>query len=379
LGTFYRLLATSLVAAGHRVRVVGIYPAAWEGSEREEIEGVEVWRLREPALPAGWLLGRFRLFRQISAWSRKREIDLVEVPDWQGLAAGWPSLRVPVIVRLNSSSTYLSAELGRSGSRITRWLEQQSLRRADFWCSSSRYLAERTRTLFGLSAEADAILFNPIDASTLPPGNARSGSDVVFTGTLSVSKGIVVLVRAWPRVRAEFPSARLHVFGRDGGVPGGGSMQAHLEALLGQGLRDSVEFHGLAPRSEVMGWLERARVAVFPSFAEGFAMAPLESMSRGCPTVYTSRCSGPEVIEDGRDGILVDPDDVDAVATAIIRVLTDDALAQALGRGGRARVEKDFSIKTMIQKNEQFLAGCLAGFRSRSLSTGLASEKSTLS
>ena len=379
LGTFYRLLASSLAAAGHHVRVVGIYPASWEGLREEETERVKVSRLREPAFPGGWLLARYQLYRRIAAWSRDGKIDLVEVPDWQGLAAGWPRLRIPVIVRLNSSATYVSAELGRPVSRITRRLEEKSIRRADFWCSSSQYLADKTQALFGLDRQLDAILFNPIDVPKSVPVTMRAGSDVVFAGTLSASKGIVALVRAWPRVKADVPSARLHLFGRDGGAPGGGSMRTFLESLLGAGLRESVLFHGLMPRGEVMAWLERARVSVFPSFVEGFAMAPLESMSRGCPTIYTSRCSGPEVIEDGTDGILVDPEEVDALATAIVRVLKDDALAERLGRAGRARVERDFAVETIIQKNEQFLATCVARFRSRALPAGAVFEKSPLS
>ena len=63
------------------------------------------------------------------------------------------------------------------------------------------------------------------------------------------------------------------------------------------------------PLGALVEEFQRARVIVLPSYAEGFSLTPLHAMAAGCPTVYTSRGSGPEVIEDGRDGLLIDPDD----------------------------------------------------------------------
>jgi len=123
IGTMTRLLARGFVARGHQVRVVGIYPRTSDlplGSYDDD--GIRVWRLRETAVPKiGWMLSRVKLYRQVRAWSRRGEIDLVEVPDYQGWAARWPSLSVPVIVRLNGSSTYNSTQ---TGGRVSRQVPQ---------------------------------------------------------------------------------------------------------------------------------------------------------------------------------------------------------------------------------------------------------------
>ncbi len=66
---------------------------------------------------------------------------------------------------------------------------------------------------------------------------------------------------------------------------------------------------------------------MFPSYAEAFALAPLEAMAAGCPTVYSQRGSGPELIENNRDGLLVEPDQPGEIAETIIRVLEDNNLA----------------------------------------------------
>jgi glycosyltransferase involved in cell wall biosynthesis len=101
---------------------------------------------------------------------------------------------------------------------------------------------------------------------------------------------------------------------------------------------------------------------VFPSYAEAFAMAPLEAMACGCPTVYTRRGSGPELAEDGREVLLIDPDDPDEVARAIIRLLVDDVFASQLGAAGQALVGRRYSLEAIIRENETFFDEVVRSF-----------------
>ncbi len=241
-----------------------------------------------------------------------------------------------------------------------------AVRRADYWCSVSRYTAEKTQQLFRLKARPIAILYNPIDriAGSFP--TARSTKTVVFSGRLQALKGVVSLIKAWPRVLKNSKDAELHVFGRDCPAADGSSMQSFLLSCLDHQSEASVQFHGHVPRARLYQALEEARLAVFPSFAEGFAIAPLEAMACGCPTIYTRRGSGPELIEPGRDGLLIDPDQPDEISDAILRLLTDDELAAQLGQAGQRRVQESFSLPSLLAENEQFYASCLSHFRRRS-------------
>ncbi len=366
IGSFTQVLARALVRAGHRVRVIGSYPRGYPAGAYEQDQGVQVWRLPEPTFRSGWVLGRYQLFRVIAGWARKREIDLVEVPDWGGAAAGWPRLPVPVVARLNGSATYFAAELARPIRRITSWLERASLRRAHAWCSVSHYTADRTRALFKMPTPPGAILPNPVD---LPQENGRaprSPDRVVFTGTLTEKKGVVSLVRAWPQVVARYPGAELLVFGKDTVTENGGSMTTYLRAQLGNAVEGSVRFHGHVTRQVLFDALRGASVAVFPSYSEAFAMAPLEALAHGCPTIHTRRGPGPEVVRDGVDGLLIDPDSPAEIADAIVRVLGDSALARRLGEAGRERVRGNFSIDAVLPLNEGFYHKCLETFRSPS-------------
>jgi glycosyltransferase involved in cell wall biosynthesis len=366
IGTMTQLLARALVRRGAAVRVIGIYPPDYPADDLSDDLGVQVVRIRERRHPLGWVIARARLARIVARWARRREVDLVEIPDWRGWAAGWPPLPVPVVARLNGSATYFAAERGISASRLTRGLERSSLRRADFVCSASQYTADRTRQVLSLSENQPAIpvLHNPVEVHDRP-SYARKGQRVVFTGTLTEKKGVIPLVRAWLHVAAKAPAAELHLFGKDGGTREGGSMEARLRGMLPESTRRSVRFHGHVPRDHLLRVLATARVAVFPSYAEAFALAPLEAMACGCPTISSSRGSGPELIRDGVDGLLVDPDQPDEIAAAILRMLCQDELAEALGAAGRRRVVEEFSIEAMVDRNEAFYGQCMAAFGSR--------------
>jgi glycosyltransferase involved in cell wall biosynthesis len=359
------MLARGIRASGHQVRVIGVCHPDYAGRTHEFDDGVEVWRQHEPRVRGGWVAARWRLFSTVSAWCRKGEVDLVELPDWQGIGAGWPALPVPLVLRLHGSETYFAVETGRRPKRLARFLEAMALDRADFVCSVSRYTATRTREIFGLRRDIDAVLLNPIQVPAPAPGAVRTRHEVVFTGTLTAKKGVLSLVEAWPLVRARCPDAHLHLFGRDGVSAGGGSMRAFLEARLPAADRPSVTFHAHTDRETLFAYLRRARVAVFPSYAEAFPIAPLEAMACRCPTIASVRGAGRELLEHGREGLLVEPGDPPVIASAIASVLSNDELAAALGEKGWLRVSAAFSLERLRERNLAFYQDCLDRFANR--------------
>ena len=100
--------------------------------------------------------------------------------------------------------------------------------------------------------------------------------------------------------------------------------------------------------------LAEAAVAVFPSYAETFAMAPLEAMACGCPTIYSRNGSGPELMEDARHGLLVEPKRPKEIAAAIVRLLKDRAFARGLGEAGQQRASSLFSMENLLPENVAF-------------------------
>ena len=362
IGSYIQTLGRALVRSGDRVRVAGIYPSQESALEYEEDQGVEVWRFRSPKGRLGWIAARYRLFRTLARWAERGEIDLIEVPDWEGHAALWPRLPVPVVVRLHGSSAYFSAEMEYRQNPRSFWLEARSFHRADNWCSVSAYTAAKTGTLFGRRPEPAAVLYCPVELSGASRPTERDPHSVVFAGSLTRKKGIIQLIRAWPQVLAAAPQARLDIYGKDARTDDGHPMQQFLESLLDGAAASSVAFHGHVRTEQLRDIYRACQVGVFPSYSEAFSLAPVEAMAEGCPVVYSTRHSGPELIDDEANGLLVDPDDVDSLARSILRLLAADPLAGRIGEAGRAHVRRLFSADRMREKNRGFYAQCMQDF-----------------
>jgi glycosyltransferase involved in cell wall biosynthesis len=363
-GTFTQVTARALVKAGHHVRVVGLYDGRIDAAGHEDDQGVSVWRLRVPQYRGGWVAGRFELYRLVKNWIRDGAVDLVDAPDHEGPFFAWPRLGAPLVLRAGGSYSYFLHELGKPIPLKTFQVERLSYARADAWIAKSEYIGAATKRLFHLTKGPHATLYNPVDApaSTLP-FESRSTTNVVFTGTLTAKKGVISLIDAWPSVRARVSCAELHIFGKDGISPERTSMKEYLHARLPHDAQGSVHFHGHVSRTRIAAALASARAAVFPSYAEGFAWAPLEAMAAGCPTIYTQAGSGPELITDGQDGLLVDPGDPATIAHALCRLLEDSDTAQRLGEAGRRRILDKFSLDQLLPANERFYRNVITSFR----------------
>jgi len=363
IGTMTQVIGRALVQEGHEVRVAGVYANEYPAPDHEIDHGVEVFRIRGSRQRFTWIAARHRLFRKIATWVKEGHVDIIEVPDFEGWAAGWKALPVPVVARLNGSLTYFASELGTRVRKTAYWIEAASLRRADFWSSVCHYTADQTKRLFHLKQEPAAILYNPVECSYQPRIRQPEGlNQVIFSGTLTAKKGIISLVKAWPAVNAACPWAELHVYGKDGRSADGGSMREHLISILPKEIAGSVTFHGHVSREQLTSAYRAAGAAVFPSYVEAFAIAPLEAMACGCPTIYSTRGSGPEALEHGKEGLLVDPDRSQEIASAIIRLLSNRNWAENLGEAGRRRIAKSFSIRSLVQQNIHFYQTCLEQF-----------------
>ena len=134
-------------------------------------------------------------------------------------------------------------------------------------------------------------------------------------------------------------------------IVGDGPERARL-ASLAQDLNvaDRATFAGR--QDNVPEWLAALDIFVLTSDWEGMPNAVLEAMAAGLPVVATAVGGTPEVVVDGVTGLLVPPRDPDALARAIVRLLRDPQLRQDMGRAGRERVERHFSVYKMVRATE---------------------------
>lgn len=363
IGTMVQLFARELARRGHQVRVVGVYPKSYPAPDSENDQGVQVFRLRAPSMRFSWIGMRWKLFHQICDWALSGEIDLIEVPDYGGWCAFWGDLPIPVIMRCNGSSTYFAAILNRELDRITALLDYSSFYRADYRIAVSAYTAKIFNKIYELDKRYIHVIYNPAEIIMKKSTIVRDPLKVVFFGTMTEKKGIISLVIAWAKVRIESPEAELHVFGKDTILPSGEKMSEMLMRQYGATESNNVFMHGAVDRSQLISEvLPQAGVVILPSFAEAFSLAALEAMTCECPTIYSRSTSGEELIDDGRDGLLISPESPDEIAEAIIKLLNDKELAARLGLAGRLKAESQFSVSKILDQVEQHYSDCVQQF-----------------
>ncbi|MDQ3161335.1 MAG: glycosyltransferase family 4 protein [Actinomycetota bacterium] len=172
-------------------------------------------------------------------------------------------------------------------------------------------------------------------------GIARESPLLLAAGRLIDQKDHATLLRAFALIRERHPQARLAILGA-------GPLEAATRArALALGLDDAVLLPG---RLDTRDWLERADVFVHTSRWEGFGIVLLEAMLAALPIVATQVSAVPEVVEDGRTGILVDAGDAPGLAGALDRLLSDPEGARRLGDAGLIRARSQFSVARMTER-----------------------------
>jgi len=180
-----------------------------------------------------------------------------------------------------------------------------------------------------------------------------SGSEprLVCVGRLIPIKGHLVLLRALAQARARVPEISLDVAGRGPLAP---ALQAYAREL---GVEDAVRFLGFV--SPVAGAFEDAAIAVVPSLGEGFGMVALEAMERARPVIASAVGGLPEIIDDGRTGLVVPSADAETLADAIVELASDLGRARAMGAAGRERALAEFTPERCVERTEELYVRAL--------------------
>jgi len=176
-------------------------------------------------------------------------------------------------------------------------------------------------------------------------------------GRLTLPKGQIYLLRAFPKVLAESPDAQL-LFVGDGPL-----LEQLIEAAQNLGINDRVILAGR--RRDILQILRCLDLFVLPSLWEGCGTAPLEAMAVGVPIVASAVGGVPEMIIDGKTGSLVPPADPDSLANVMISLLRNRFLAEKYALEARRYVEESFSEKVAASRTDQLYQEALAAKRLR--------------
>ena len=168
---------------------------------------------------------------------------------------------------------------------------------------------------------------------------------VLYIGRLRPVKGVDYGIKAFAQALIAQPDMHMALAGE-------GEQRQHLENLTAElGISEKVSFLGV--RNDLANVLSAADSVLMPSLTEGFPRVAIEAMASSKPVIVTRVGGTPEAIIDEQTGILVQPKDIDAMASAITRLVADPDLQSRLGSSARQRTEKHYSAASYVARLDE--------------------------
>lgn len=349
-GIFIRLLAERI--SEKNIRPVIISPHDSDLPEREERGGIRIYRFRYAARDEdetlayrgnmheqvlGSLSGPFRLRRFLKSFQTlaeevipREKIDVI-AGHWlipAGIVMKRLTRRVDVPMMLSSHGTDIRIlrKLGKPGAAYFSPL----FRRLEHWTVVSSYLRDRLVELNAGLADKLTVLPLPHNEEIFYRDNIvrREDNLVVAVTRFTEQKRVDQLVRAFNWVLKTERSARLEIYGS-------GPLEATIRDLVSElGLDRQVILHAPVSQSQLREVYNRAAIVVLNSVEEGFGLALSEAMLCGSAVIGTRSGGITDIIEDGKRGLLVQPDSVSDLAEAITRLLSRKEFRRRLAEAG---------------------------------------------
>lgn len=371
IGTYTYHLAHGLLRANQQVKVLSLSPSGQ--LQRYNDDGVDVIRipnayplplrvLRQVHLGSvvrilGWSLSMTRALIRLA---KEFSPDVVETPllDAESLLYGLRSV-TPVVVWAQTPRTVLARIDGSSrrwwalNVKAIYWLEGLATRQATLVIASSQAIARTIRVDYRVSDEKIRVVHHglPLPITNMPPMPRQDEAIIYFfVGRLEPRKGVQFLLQAIPQVVKVLPEARFVIVGKDLGDPlSRKSYRACFEEFADPASQKATTFLGFVKRQMLEQLYTECDVFVAPSLYESFGLVHLEAMAYSKPVVAFRTGATPEVVDEGRTGLLVEPGDIEGLANALIRLGQERTTREALGNAGRHRAQTKFSVEAMVE------------------------------
>ena len=334
VGVHIKLVASELVRRGHKISV--ITTRRKDEPEIEQWEGVTVYRV--------FTLKAYGFYQALPSTATVREILKRIQPDlvhhhyvgfmmWQVCRVA-ESLKLPQISTYHFSAEVLTQPLPMRPFRgLIRKMMVAFNNRFDLVIAPSLKLAQQISSE-GVQTEVRFIT-NPVvfkASADVVPAEHPSGFTILYAGRLGPEKNIPYLIKAFAELQRNVPEAFLWIAGHG---PEGDA----LEALCSQlGLEDKVKFLGFLDHPTLARYYAGCDVFVLPSLMETQGLVVMEAMWFGRPVIVTSAIvSAEELVAQGVNGFIVDPDSVNDLTQRLLLLAAEPATRATQGEAGRER------------------------------------------
>lgn len=354
IGTSILNLSKGLITLGHQI-VILIY-----GQPEDkcfEDDGITYYKIRNIKIKGlSFYLTQKKVERLINDLYSKRQIDIVEAPDWTGFTAFIKPNKCPLVIREHGSDTYFCHLDNRPVKFKNKYFERRALKKADGIISVSHFTGLLTNSLFALNKKF-TVIPNGLDTTAFKPLRSKDMKvSILYFGTLIRKKGLLELPEIFNLVHRNNTEVELILVGKDSPdiFTGSKSTWDLMKPLFKPSVLKKVSYLGAVPYNEMQNLIQQASVCVFPTFAEALPVSWLEAMAMEKPIVASDIGWAKEIITDGEMGYLVHPKEHKTYASRINELLENYEKQIQFGKNARAKVITTFSTSVVAKQSANF-------------------------
>ena len=212
--------------------------------------------------------------------------------------------------------------------------------------------------VFGIPPQKVTTLHYGLDLSLFQNPNPDTFEPfrILNVGTLIRKKGVFQLVEMFNRIVAKQPKATLYFIGGDSKdiQTGSHSTWKLLQARLSPQAKLQTTYLGKISYEEVQKEMVKAHVCIYPSMAETLGMVTIESMALQKAVLNTNYGWAEDLIDDGVNGFLIDPNNIDAYVQTVLELFEDSKKTLSIGKAAKLKVETTFAVEKIVYQNIKY-------------------------
>lgn len=347
IGYYTYNLSKKLIEAEHKVVV--ITRGSWTKNQREVFDDIEVIRI--PFIPIyPFYLQIHELFLRKIFKSLESDIDVVHIhsPLPPHIKTTHPvilTIHTPMLsdnnyIKINSIYSLFTKISARF---VSFPLELKHIKSSDIITTVSKSVAQELKE-YGLNPDEISVVSNGVDEKLFYPSKKESENDkkyIMYAGRIDREKGLFDLAESAKSICIQRPDISFIIAGN------GRDLNKLRRKIKKIGLQNRFIFLGQIEKNQIIKLYQNATLFILPSYHEGLPTVLLEAMSCGLPVIATDVRGNRDLISNGKNGILVPPQDPKKMAETIITLLEDKKLMELLGKNARKTIIEKYTWNTV--------------------------------
>jgi len=389
-----KILCEGLVERGHEVTIISTrHP---NGKEYEEVNGIKIYCLAETGFSTYWKKWGKESLKKFDQLNRMKSFDIVLSQSFNGyyFAKNKKKYQIPLVSFLQGAGPYMTiskiklavqrrhhtsiAEVIRLLlSYIVHYfiLHLPTVLGSDLIICASDHVNDSLRKWYPVRREKIYTIMNGIDTLGFSPDDkdrnrirkhlgVREGESLLMTsGTISKEKGHHLAIEALNKLLEKNVNLKLMIVGD-------GEYLTSLSRLIDKfGLKKRIILTGFVPNKSIGNYYNAADIYLIPTLrAEGLPFALIEAMSIGLPIIASKAGGIPNVVKDGKDGLLINPGDTNDMVSKILILLRNKNLREELGVKARQKVLNELNSENMVNRTLNVIESKLFAVKNKSSS-----------